>query len=116
MNKQPTIKAHTVVQLALTPDVISKAETLVHEMDNVLIALLDECMKGYSLTVQYDSDQQQWSARFAGIRSECVNAGRLLYGNGKSATYALLSLYMKHFLVAKGGVWQSTSQSQADFS
>lgn len=110
------VPATEVVQLALTPEIVQSLTSEVVRTEDVLDSLMPALVEGYSLTLTYDHDKQQYTARLAGVDKACVNAGKLLYANGKSVTYALLAIYGKHFLVAGGGIWASTAAASRDMS
>lgn len=106
--KRATVKCTEVVQVPLLPEYVEKVASLLLEISAIKEALMEETTKGYSLTVMYDPDNEQYTVRLAGTYQHCDNPGLLLYGNGESLDLAWVSLYIKHFLVSGGGVWVNT--------
>lgn len=110
------VRATEVIQIPLMPEHKDAVVTWQQNFDEVLDQLMDETQKGYNLTISYDKERSQYTARLAGIDAECTNAGKLLYANGKTSRLAVCALAVKHFLVSKAGIWQGGDTQMSDFS
>jgi len=110
------VRATEVVQIPLLPEHKEAVTVWLQTFDEVLDQLIDETQKGYNLTISYDKERSQYTARLAGIDAECVNSGKLLYANGKTSRLAVTALAVKHFLVSKGLAWSHGDTQMSDFS
>lgn len=115
-DRKKTIVAHEVVQIPLLPEHAEQIKSEGLTVEAMFWKLYALTLEGYSLTFVADTDDNQYTARLAGIYPECKNASKLLYGNGSTPEKAIVSLYIKHFLVSKGGQWASISQTFSDMS
>lgn len=106
--KKQTVTCDEICQIPLTPDLVEEAVSISVKTDDIFPSIMGLCQEGYSLQIMYDQERYTWSVRLAGISPECVNAGKMLYGNGDELSLAFASLYVKHFLVSKGKIWGNT--------
>lgn len=102
------VKCTEVVQIALLPEDVENAKSLILEPLDLLLAIMEAAKDGLSLTIMYDTSEEKWTARFAGYIAGKPNSGKLLYGNGQTPLLAVASLYVKHFLKSNGGSWESS--------
>jgi hypothetical protein len=114
--KNSPVRATEVVQIPLMPEFKDAVITWQQNFDEVYDQLCELTQKGYNLTISYDLERGQYTARLAGIDASCENAGKLLYANGKTHRLAICSLAVKHFLVSKGGSWHTGDTQMSDFS
>lgn len=114
--RKTTVKATQVVQIALLPEHAEDIEHCVLKFSDTFNRVLELTKEGYNLTIAYDTEREKYSVRLAGVESQCVNAGKLLYGNGKDVVYAFASVFVKHFLVCKGLNWETSVTQTSDYS
>jgi len=107
-NRKTTVSCDEICQIALTPELVDQAISLSVKTDKIIPEIMGLCQEGYSVQILYDSDRESWSVRLAGISPDCVNAGRMLYGNGEELELAFAALYVKHFLASGGKTWGNT--------
>ena len=111
----PVVASETV-QIPLLPDQVTQLLTLKITLEEMVLKLMQECQNGYSFSCTWNDDRKEYSARLAGVDAKCPNARKLLYGNAKTERNAILALYAKHFLVAEGGQWVSTTPISSEMS
>lgn len=115
--KVNTVKATDVVQVPLLPEHTDAVEAKVVEVSDALLDLFKLLREGYNLTFSYDQEREQTSIRLGGItENQPFNEGKLLYANGDTDEIAIAALWVKHFLVSKGGEWVSVSNKKRGFS
>ncbi len=110
-NLPKPVVASEVVQMSLFPETVEALESAVISVDELFTSLASLAEEGYSFSVLYDFKRKLYSARLAGVFDSCLNAEKLLYGNGDTLELAVLSLYGKHFLQSGGKTWVATATS-----
>lgn len=115
-NKRSYVACTEVVQVSLFPEVVENVESMVFDAQGIVQVFEELAKSGYSVTIMHDSGQGKYSVRLAGIDEDCVNAGKLLYGNGVTFMDAFLSMYAKHFLISKATKWVASSPSFSTMS
>lgn len=115
-NKTPTVDCRIVVQVSLLPDMVANANDMLVNIQDIIGDVMSLTTVGYSVTCSFEPLTGQYTVRLAGIHKNCDNAGKLLYGNGKTIEHAFVSVYLKHFLASKGGIWTPSAPYLSDMS
>jgi hypothetical protein len=115
-NLRKQVIASEVVQIPLLPEHVTEIKSLVTNIGQVVTEVFDLTKSGYSVNIMFDAEKETYSVRLAGVTEGEKNSGHLLYGNGKTWELAFASVYVKHFLISKGGTWVNTSQASLDVS
>lgn len=111
-----TVVCDNIIQISLLPEHVDEAVSRKITFDKASEEIDNLVLEGYSLLIQYDREKTQWSARLAGVYADLTNAKKLLYGNGITKQNAIMSLWIKVFLVSRGGVWVGITPSSLDMS
>lgn len=109
---QKKVEFKEVVQYALLPEDVSRVVAYLAEPSDVLEAMEQLAMTGYEVAIQRNEKHENFSVCLKGVSPECVNAGKWLYGNGKTLSGAFCSAAFKHFEIFKQGEWKQREVKQ----
>lgn len=101
-----------VIQYALTPEEAPKVVAYLGTAKDILEAIEILTLQGYEVAIQRNEKHENFSAAIKGVSFDCVNAGKWLYGNGKTIEGALCSACYKHFVVFSQGEWKQRTVTQ----
>lgn len=106
-----------VVQYTFLPEEAPKVQAYITNEKQVFEMLEILGSTGYEVSMRYDSVRDSWSVCLKGADRECLNAGKWMYGNGKSLHLAFCSALYKHFEVYEQREWiGNTSGAESLFS
>lgn len=107
----------SVVQLALTPELVADILTLGEEDFAVMWdAVLREVEGGGKFSLSYDTDKRQYSASMFEQALESANAGLMVFANGDTADRAIAALIYKLRHVAGGRPWLEVATNRGEAS